>query len=129
MGRDHKERYTELLVDEVEAVIAGFRGTMTFVEGATPLALERWSLNKDGALYGWENAPDQTLTKRLSNRTPIDRLYLSSAWAQPGSGTVGAWRRRREAEAKASTLRVIAYGAQEKRQRPRSSLSDSGQER
>ena len=83
-----RDRYTELLIDQVEAVAPDFREGITFVEGATPRALERFSLNRDGAIYGWENTADQSLSKRLPNATPIDGLFLASAWSQPGCGTI-----------------------------------------
>ena len=51
-------------------------------------ALERYSLNREGSIYGWENTPDQSLSKRLSNATPIENLFLASAWSQPGPGTI-----------------------------------------
>ena len=86
---ERKDEYVKRILGEIEELIPGIRDSLTFIEGATPMALERYSLNKDGALYGWENTPAQTLTKRLSNRTPIDGLYLSGAWTQPGSGTIG----------------------------------------
>lgn len=85
---EERDRYTDLLISQVEAIIPDFRDGITFVEGATPRALERFSLNRDGAIYGWENTPDQSLSKRLSNATPIDGLFLASAWSQPGCGTI-----------------------------------------
>jgi phytoene desaturase len=85
---EERDRYTELLIDQVESIIPDFRDGITFKEGATPLALERFSLNRQGAIYGWENTPDQSLSKRLSNATPIENLFLASAWSQPGPGTV-----------------------------------------
>jgi phytoene desaturase len=88
--REEKDRYTELLVDEMDAVLPGFRDNLTFVEGATPHAMERYSLNNAGALYGWENTPDQVGTKRLNNKTPIEGLFLAGHWTQPGTGSLGA---------------------------------------
>jgi phytoene dehydrogenase-like protein len=83
-----KDEYTERILREVESVFPGMSAGLTFSEGATPLALHKYSLNRDGAMYGWENSPAQSFARRLANRTPIPGLYLSSAWAQPGSGTV-----------------------------------------
>ena len=83
-----KDRYVEQILDEIEAVFPGYRAGLTFVEGATPLAMERYSLNRQGAMYGWENTAFQSHSRRPGNRTPIEGLYLTGAWAQPGSGTV-----------------------------------------
>jgi prolycopene isomerase len=83
-----KERWLELILGELAKLVPGLRDRLTFTEAATPLALERYSLNRDGAMYGWENSPGQSHARRLANVTPVEGLYLAGAWAQPGSGTV-----------------------------------------
>jgi phytoene desaturase len=87
-----KERITAEILEQVETVFPGVRETLSFVESAPPTALYKYSLNKNGAMYGWENNPYQTQNRRPGNRTPIDGLYLSSAWTNPGSGTLHAMR-------------------------------------
>jgi len=55
---------------------------------ATPLTLKRYTGNTDGALYGWANAVDQgSPLNRMSQKTHIKNLYLSSAWTFPGGGS------------------------------------------
>ena len=83
-----KDQVTKLVLREVESVFPGIETELTFSEGATPLAMHHYSLNRNGAVYGWENSPDQSFARRLANRTPVPGLYLAGAWAQPGSGTV-----------------------------------------
>jgi prolycopene isomerase len=84
---DVKDRYTEEILSVIEGnVFPGLRDRLTFVETATPLALERYTLNWKGAAYGWENTPHQTGSKRPSNRTPLPGLYISGHWSQPGVG-------------------------------------------
>jgi prolycopene isomerase len=85
---DVRERYTETVLDELERLYPGIRDQLTFVESATPYALEKYSLNSSGAIYGWENNVRQAHARRLGNQTPVEGLYLASAWAQPGSGTI-----------------------------------------
>ena len=88
-GRPWKETadaYRELTLERLERVFPGIQGRLSHVETATPVTLERYSANRAGALYGWENAPDQSGSRRLGHRTPIDGLYLSGHWTQPGSG-------------------------------------------
>jgi phytoene dehydrogenase-like protein len=48
---DARERYTEELVGEVERVLPGFSSSLTFVESATPLTLERYMQGFRGAIY------------------------------------------------------------------------------
>jgi prolycopene isomerase len=83
-----KPRYTEMMVDELEARIPGFRDSTTFLESATPTTFERYTLAHRGAAYGWENTPRQTLPKRLDNHTPVDGLWLAGHWTHPGTGSL-----------------------------------------
>jgi prolycopene isomerase len=85
-----KERYTEAILQQIEAVFPGIRDHITFIEAATPLALEQYSWNRCGAMYGWENSPGQTGARRPANKTPLEGLYLASAWSRPGSGSINA---------------------------------------
>jgi phytoene desaturase len=85
-----KEEYTQRFLDQIEAIFPGFRAGLTFAEGATPQALYGYSLNQNGAMYGWENNTHQVHSRRPANRSPVEGLYFAGAWAQPGSGTVNA---------------------------------------
>jgi prolycopene isomerase len=84
-----KDSYTDTILKKLGELFPGIRERFTFIEGATPLALEKYSRNTNGAMYGWENTPQQSHARRLPNSTPIEGLYLASAWAQPSSGTIG----------------------------------------
>ena len=87
--RQEKAHYMELLTDALEAVIPGVHDHLTFAEGASPRTMERYTLNLTGALYGWENSPEQFGRGRLGHRTPVDGLLLSGQWTQPGAGIYG----------------------------------------
>jgi prolycopene isomerase len=82
-----RERYAEMLLDRFETVIPDLRNHLTFSESATPIVLERYSLNYQGAAYGWEITPFQTGNKRLGHDTPIGGLYLAGHWTQEGPGS------------------------------------------
>jgi prolycopene isomerase len=87
--REEKTYYMELLAEALEGVIPGVHDHLTFAEGASPRTMERYTLNLTGALYGWENSPEQFGRGRLEHRTPIDGLLLSGQWTQPGAGIYG----------------------------------------
>jgi prolycopene isomerase len=76
--------YRDALLAEIEGVFPGFRERMTFSELYTPTMFQQATLNYHGAAYGWENAPDQMATRRLSHQTPVSGLYMSGHWTQPG---------------------------------------------
>lgn len=76
-----EDRYLDL----IEKLYPGFRAGLTFVSSATPLTMERFTGNRSGAAYGWENTPAQAGSKRLTYTTPIEGLYLAGHWAQAAS--------------------------------------------
>jgi prolycopene isomerase len=77
--------FEEQLLDAFEPSFPGLRDSLTFRESATPLTLERYTLNRGGAAYGWENIPTQTGGRRSSHVTPVQGLLLAGHWTQPGS--------------------------------------------
>ena len=85
-----KDRYGEALLKETDRILPGFRDGLTFVDFATPRTLERFSLNHHGAIYGWENTPAHTASKRPNHQTPVANLYLTGQWTQPGAGFLRA---------------------------------------
>ena len=46
----------------------------------------RFTNNWQGGMLGWVMSPDQLGEKRLPIYTPIDNLYLTGHWTQPGGG-------------------------------------------
>jgi phytoene desaturase len=88
--RRSKPRYERLMLAKLDALIPGVTERVTMAEGATPRTMERYTLNLRGAIYGWEQTPDQSTTDRLPHRTPVDGLYLSGHWTQPGGGVLTA---------------------------------------
>jgi prolycopene isomerase len=75
---------------ELNTLFPGVRDHLTFLESATPPTLERYTLNRQGATYGWSNTPTQAGTQRPGHLTPISGLLLSGHWTQPGSGSLRA---------------------------------------
>jgi prolycopene isomerase len=88
---ERAEAYGDQVVEAYEKVFPGLRESITFREVATPRALQRHSLNRDGAAYGWENIPTQTGGKRSPHIAPLDGLFLSGHWTQPGTGSLRAF--------------------------------------
>ena len=83
-----RTRFAEQAIDKVEAVLPGYRDSIKFVDTATPETFERYTLAQKGAIYGWDNAPNQVQPKRLPFETPIEGLYLAGHWTDPGTGSV-----------------------------------------
>jgi phytoene desaturase len=86
--RQMRDSYTTALLGAVEQGIPGVRDAFEIVEVATPDTLHRYTRNRGGAAYGWENIPSQTASKRLAHRTPIDGLFLSGHWSEEGTSSL-----------------------------------------
>jgi prolycopene isomerase len=82
---EEKERYQETLLDTLNGISPGLRDHLTFVASATPRTLHKYTLNYQGAIYGWAYTPDQAGSKRLNHITPLQGLFLSGHWTQPGA--------------------------------------------
>lgn len=87
---DRREAYGDELVALLDEAYPGFRDSLTFSEVSVPTTLERHTLNRNGALYGWEVTPRQTASGRLAHVAPVPGLYLSGHWTQQGPGSLRA---------------------------------------
>ena len=85
---DARGRIAEEMVERIEALVPGYRESITFIDNATPETFERYTLAHKGALYGWANFPQQTLPKRLNHQTPVEGLLLAGHWTNPGTGSL-----------------------------------------
>ncbi|WP_240159741.1 hypothetical protein [Paenibacillus aceris] len=72
-----------------EKAIPNLGSHLDFVESGSPLTMERYTNNSQGATYGWEQNMKQ-MTSRPQHGTPISGLYLSGHWTDPGGGVVSA---------------------------------------
>jgi all-trans-retinol 13,14-reductase len=85
-----KERMADILIDRVEnTLLPGFRKAIEIKEIGTPLTNVRYTGNYRGGIYGWDQTLDNSGQNRLAHSTPIENLYLSSAWTKPGGGYGG----------------------------------------
>jgi len=85
--RKEKERMADILIDKAEeTLLPGLRKTIEVIEIGTPLTNVRYTKNYRGAIYGWDQTLDNSVPRRLPHKTPINNLYLSGAWTNPGGG-------------------------------------------
>ncbi len=86
-----KDEMAQRLIAQVESrIVPGFTAKILFHEAATPITLERYTGNEQGAMYGLATTPRQFGRHRPSNRTPIKGLYLAGHYTRPAHGIVGA---------------------------------------
>ena len=53
---------------------------------ASAATSQRYTLNHDGAMLGWEMSPDQLGPHRPQIESPIKDLFFVGHWTQPGGG-------------------------------------------
>ena len=83
-GRD-KRVLAEKLLQKAERVLPGLSGRIVHFEAATPETLARYTRNRDGAAFGWEQTP--TLPRV---RHGIPNLHLAGHWTEVGGGVLAA---------------------------------------
>ena len=86
--RNLKHRTTQQLIKTAEKILPHLSDHIEVIEAATPITLERYTLNLRGAAYGWDPTPEQSGANRLQPKTPFDNLYLTGHWTTPGGGTI-----------------------------------------
>lgn len=82
-----KARVAETIVDRCEKLIPGFRSAIEYVEVGTPLTVRRYTLNPDGAVYGFAQNPGKPMD--YLSALP-EGIYLASAWGKFGGGFSGS---------------------------------------
>jgi len=85
--RAEKNRLADIMIDEAEkTLLPGLRKAIEVKEIGTPLTNVRYTRNYRGAIYGWDQTPDNSEPRRLPQNTPIRNLWLAGAWTRPGGG-------------------------------------------
>lgn len=84
---EEKARWTDILIKRAEKhAIPGLSSMIEVKDSATPLTNWHFTRNTEGAIYGFEQAMNNTYMNRIDNRTPVKGLYLAGAWGNPGGG-------------------------------------------
>ncbi len=81
-----KEKAGEIILSRMEKIIPNLRDNIKYMEIATPLTNKRYTLNPKGSIYGSEQSVENMYMGRLSEKTPIDNLFLTGAWGTAGGG-------------------------------------------
>lgn len=77
----------QAIIKRLEKKIPGFTDAIEYYEVATAKTVERYTLNPNGAVYGFAQTPIRSRTI-LSN--PVKNIYFASAWTPTGGGFSGA---------------------------------------
>ncbi len=82
-----KEDVADIITSRLEKILPGFREAVEYVEVATSLSVERFTLNPKGAVYGFAQHPGRSLG--YLSALP-ENVFIASAWGKIGGGFSGA---------------------------------------
>ena len=77
------------LIKEIEKFYPDLLKHIVFKSFATPVVMKRWTLNYNGAAYGWESSVDQFALPELHRKTGILNLFLTGHWTGLAQGVPG----------------------------------------
>ncbi len=87
--RQAKKDYQQSLLEKAERHFPGLNDHLLFVESGSPRTLERYTLNHQGAAYGFAPTPEQVGPNRPGVRGALPGLYHAGHWTRPGGGIAG----------------------------------------
>lgn len=90
--RELKTRVTRQLIRTAEPLLPGLSRKIVVQDAATPLTLERYTLNSEGATAGWTWDPRRNPIKSMAGRyqTPVANLLEAGHWTARIGGVPSA---------------------------------------
>lgn len=82
-----KADVADIITSRCDKIIPGFRDNVEYAEVATSLSVKRFTLNPEGAVYGFAQNPGKS-TDYLSALP--ENVHIASAWGKFGGGFSGA---------------------------------------
>lgn len=87
--RQAKIGFQQRLLAQAERHFPGLSGRLLIEESGSPRTLERYTLNRGGAAYGFAPSPQQIGPIRPDIRGALPGLFHVGHWTRPGGGVVG----------------------------------------
>jgi all-trans-retinol 13,14-reductase len=82
-----KEQVASVFIARLEKIIPGIKGIIEYYEVGTPATVRRYTLNPEGAVYGFAQTPSR---KAFDSFRSLENLHFASAWGKTGGGFSGA---------------------------------------
>jgi all-trans-retinol 13,14-reductase len=82
-----KEQVAATFIGRLEKLIPGIKDVIEYYEVATPSTIKRYTLNPEGAVYGFAQIPSG---KTMDLSLLPENLHFASAWGKTGGGFSGA---------------------------------------
>jgi phytoene dehydrogenase-like protein len=81
-----KGAVADAILQQLERILPGFTRAIVTRHSASARTSERFTLNRHGAMLGWEMSPDQLGDARPPVEGPVRGLYFVGHWVRPGGG-------------------------------------------
>ncbi len=75
-------------IDRAEEILPGLTDHIEIMEMSSPQTIEGYTLNPRGTIFGWETDPGDTPLPITNRETPIDNLFMASAWTSMGGQSI-----------------------------------------
>lgn len=82
-----KEKVASAFITRLEKLIPGIKNIIEYYEVGTPATVKRYTLNPEGAVYGFAQTPGRNIIDSIRSPGNID---IASAWGKTGGGFSGA---------------------------------------
>ena len=85
----NKKKIAENFLSRLEQRVPGIRSHVAFFDASTPHTLYRYTLNYEGANYGWAPTQKQLFDPDFRQKSPVQGLYLTGHWTAQTHGIPG----------------------------------------
>lgn len=85
----NKDRFADQMIKSAAHLIPNLESLIKYKEIATPHTLNRFTLNSEGAVHGWESTVPQLRDTLVTCETHIKDLYLVGHWVMQQIGQSG----------------------------------------
>jgi len=87
--KQNKKRIAENFLNNIARLIPDLKKHIVYFDAATPYTLYRYTLNHEGADYGWAALQSQLFEPDFRQKTFIKRLYITGHWTAQTHGIPG----------------------------------------
>lgn len=84
--KSDKMKISDMMLDKAEKLYPGIKDKINLIEVGSPSTFERYTLNTNGSIYGFESTKTIYGEMKLPINTHIDNLYQVGHWGKPGCG-------------------------------------------
>lgn len=87
--KQNKQKMAMEFLNKLEKLIPNLKKHITYFDAATPQTHYRYTLNRNGANYGWAPTQSQLFDPDFRQKTRVQRLYSTGHWTAQTHGIPG----------------------------------------